>query len=456
MAANTTILFNDTSLDFTKDVVSDFVSERFPMFVRMEGENLIAFVEEYYKFLETQMVMITISESAATANISIGDIVCTMTSILSFQDDPNGPVVYSGDGTTNCPVLELEDNINIFGRILSISTLDDTVDSAYTVPRIRLILEHLSGAIENFIPSIYGVLFSPTLLQKVTNERGLPVIYSVEAILPPLNAFNRLHLYNDIDFSFDDELFSGSNYYSLMHNEIMHDIPKKIISPAEEVTKAIIGRNIKDYYKAKGTDDSIKFIFKILFGEEPEIYTPSDNIFSLNNGVWATTSTIIVEKDSNSYVLQTQNLLIYTNDNVQAVVEDIKVIDNTHVQLELSYVNGPFEMGNHVSGALSTGESFSCVITSALTQVESYVANTGLLNGGVQAKLPEGITSWNHNLALQYINQDTIDHIQDSYYYQLFSYVIRTSLSEKLFPEIEKTIKKFAHPAGLKMFIEKK
>lgn len=50
-------------------------------------------------------------------------------------------------------------------------------------------------------------------------------------------------------------------------------------------TKNLI-KNIKNFYGAKGTPSSYRFLFKILFDSDIEIYYPKNLLFKLSDGVW--------------------------------------------------------------------------------------------------------------------------------------------------------------------------
>jgi hypothetical protein len=49
---------------------------------------------------------------------------------------------------------------------------------------------------------------------------------------------------------------------------------------------------IRDFYEAKGSEKSIKFLFRLLFDENVEIYYPSENILRASDGVWITDNVI--------------------------------------------------------------------------------------------------------------------------------------------------------------------
>jgi hypothetical protein len=52
------------------------------------------------------------------------------------------------------------------------------------------------------------------------------------------------------------------------------------------VDKAFLIKNVLPFYKAKGSENSFKFLFSLLYGEEIEIQYPRDNILRASDGKW--------------------------------------------------------------------------------------------------------------------------------------------------------------------------
>ena len=58
-------------------------------------------------------------------------------------------------------------------------------------------------------------------------------------------------------------------------------IPKNTI-----VDKTLILKHIKDFYRARGTEKSIRFLMRILFDEDVEFYYPQKDILKVSDGKW--------------------------------------------------------------------------------------------------------------------------------------------------------------------------
>ena len=83
--------------------------------------------------------------------------------------------------------------------------------------------------------------------------------------------------YNDID------IVTGNN--STLQQEFYHtflrNIPKATIAD-----KNLILKHAKDFYRARGAEKSIKFLMRILFNKEADIYLPKRDILRASDGKW--------------------------------------------------------------------------------------------------------------------------------------------------------------------------
>lgn len=110
-------------------------------------------------------------------------------------------------------------------------------------------------------------------------------------------------------------------------------------------------KNIIDFYQAKGSDESIKLLMKLLFNDEVKVYYPSDDILRASDSLWI--SPVYIEV---SYSTRTKTYLnkriVGSVSGSSAFVESIvtkrvagKVID----VLYLSDVLGDFSTGEFIS-----------------------------------------------------------------------------------------------------------
>lgn len=80
--------------------------------------------------------------------------------------------------------------------------------------------------------------------------------------------------YVDIDTTLD--AFATKTY-----NEFLNLFPKDTLAD-----KKLIVKGIKDFYRARGTEKSYRFLFRVLFDEEPDFYYPKNDILVASSGTW--------------------------------------------------------------------------------------------------------------------------------------------------------------------------
>ena len=70
-------------------------------------------------------------------------------------------------------------------------------------------------------------------------------------------------------------------------NEIMQPIPEGILSD-----KRLLAKRIQDIYRSKGTEQSYKFLFRILFNEDAELFFPKTALLRPSSGTWSANTVI--------------------------------------------------------------------------------------------------------------------------------------------------------------------
>jgi len=97
-----------------------------------------------------------------------------------------------------------------------------------------------------------------------------------------------LRFISDVDASieaFEDNFFN--TYASL--------IPKDV-----QVTKEFLIKNVLPLYLSKGSENSFKFLFRLLFNDEVELIYPKNNVLRASDGKWTVDNIINIETDVRS------------------------------------------------------------------------------------------------------------------------------------------------------------
>lgn len=93
-----------------------------------------------------------------------------------------------------------------------------------------------------------------------------------------------LPAYADIDRTVDE-------FAEHFYNTFINKIPRNILAD-----KALVLKHIKDFYTARGTEKSIAFLLRIMFGDEStEFYYPKRDILRASDGKWYVEKSVKIE-----------------------------------------------------------------------------------------------------------------------------------------------------------------
>lgn len=298
----------------------------------------------------------------------------------------------------------------------------------------------------------------------------------------------------DIDTTVD-------RFVEFFQKEFLVNLPRQMITD-----KSLVLKNIKDYYRARGTEKSYEFFFRIMFGEEASFYYPRIDILKVSDGKWIQPKTLRVSTISGDpFELIGRKIRGLTN-NSSAFVENVSFVQEGFIAVYELYLNrssitGQFEPEETIK--TTDGSNISCKITplplevvitdggagyeegqiveilgvgsgakakiiavddaGAVTKVQMVNYGAGYF-GSVTPHFPlySGVTQQAFgtitvgaltNYPGYYLNEDgqlsTTKFLQDGFFYQQFSYVVQVNESVNLYRD---ALKKALHPAGLIFF----
>ena len=147
--------------------------------------------------------------------------------------------------------------------------------------------------------------------------------------------------------------------------EVLQSIPREVISD-----KRFLAKHIKDLYLSKGTEDSYKFLFRILYNEDAEVYFPKVDMLRVSDGKWSERQLIRVISTTGD----ARNLLgqlitqtrIFPNGDIEratARVENVILFryltqDIAELTLSKDSIIGTFKQTNDIQTFTITGNSF--------------------------------------------------------------------------------------------------
>jgi hypothetical protein len=221
----------------------------------------------------------------------------------------------------------------------------------------------------------------------------------------------------------------------MIEEELLDELQNEIGVPIPRTFSAdprIFYRHLVEFYKSRGTPESIQAFFKLIYDDEVEIYFPKEDMLIPSDGKWFDVSADIIANTS-AHTPAYKFTLAAATDTVTGVDDrgfdlktdsDLIYVDDVLVS-ESTWNSGYYESGN---------------------KWVSYIKfNTTLPIGAVVKVYKKGLFTTTDGFA------SDKKYLQDSYFYQKFSYVLRTG---KSIADWKNAFTRLIHPAGFIFFGE--
>jgi len=154
--------------------------------------------------------------------------------------------------------------------------------------------------------------------------------------------------------------------------------------------KALILKHLREFYLARGSEDSFKFLFRVLFNKEAQLFYPSTQILRASDGRWKQDVSIFLDMTGMTFdmsqlvgrfiTITTPNKVITTY--VENTVNYSETIHELFIQRD--YAN-EITIGSIVRGELDDGTSFESPILQCPTKVKIFKGGAGFKAGDIFA-----------------------------------------------------------------------
>ena len=194
---------------------------------------------------------------------------------------------------------------------------------------------------------------------------------------------------------------------------------------------SVLVKNIKLFYQTKGTEDSFKIFFRMIFDTTVNLYYPKVDMLRASDGRWIEPYYLYPTDQSGVNLQYFYDKIIEGSvTNATAYVKEVlQVIDPQDSNATVYVLSLVDRTGVFASSDIITVQG-EVTPNTTLDGLDPIIVGAGYWEG------TDGFLSWNK-------------YIQDSEYYQDYSYVLESNVSADL---IEKAIKENVHPAGMKFF----
>ena len=155
--------------------------------------------------------------------------------------------------------------------------------------------------------------------------------------------------YFDIDKTLDD--LSEHLYNTYLREYFPDDV---------DVDKKMVLKNVKEFYRSKGSENSVRFLMRALFNKEVEFYYPKQDILKASDGKWYIQKTLrladtVVDGVSNTSISGLNAFVARSitgnTSNATATVESAYRFFDAGIQIDeltLSAIKGDFENGETI------------------------------------------------------------------------------------------------------------
>lgn len=294
----------------------------------------------------------------------------------------------------------------------------------------------------------------------------------------------------------------GQLYLDAFYRTMAKDMPVfPYISMADFI------RNAKRFYISRGSEESYRFLFKIMFDIDIDFKYPKENILIPSSGEWNQRISIYVTVldgvMDRSIIGHKVRIKDSSGLTTSILIKNITQLSDGNWELDIDkFIQQPISVGNRVfakQNPITLDYDLTCEVVSTLNTYEINDGGSGFKVGKIfNITTPAGqvdiiVTAiYPDNGAikriefLEFTNTTNIQHtaviedatitfssdsinryygfyddrdgflsdntkLQDSFYYQIFSYVIKSNISRELYQDV---VQKILHPTGLIMFSE--
>lgn len=194
-----------------------------------------------------------------------------------------------------------------------------------------------------------------------------------------VNVAKNVVTYRDVDLTEDQ-------YAQKLYDTFMKYIPENVI-----VDKSILIKNIKDFYRAKGTEKATRFLMRILYNEEIEFYYPKKDILRASDGKWFIQKSLRV---TDTAIANVSNTLITglekyvgtkitgATSNATALIERVEQYFEQGTQIDeliLSNINRSFSSGEKIYALFNDGNGTIFISSNVFSGIINTIQVT---NGG--------------------------------------------------------------------------
>ena len=301
--------------------ISSFIEDKFPEFVRNDHPVFVEFLRLYYQFMESAKITMIKVQTHDT---------------LLLENLLTDNFLLLEDGT------KIVGEDSVYGTFLK----DETVTGLTSGAVATVLAEDNSNSVL-YVEHNRFLQVGEVIEGSTSKARGTISKYQGN----PVQNIQQLLEYANIDTTLTDFLDQFRDTY-------LTAVPNTV---APGVSKRNLVKSVRDLYRAKGTKEGHNAFFRMMFGETPEIFYPTDNLLKVSAGEWTSNTVIrIVASANNPSNLVGQVITQKVDETIGATAASATVEGTLQMQegettvyeliLNLDSIDGSFVQGAEISG----------------------------------------------------------------------------------------------------------
>lgn len=299
--------------EYQTDSLSSRLPSLLPEYLREESPALESFLKAYFEFLEAEII--TLSSQSTIDNLSledgIGDLLLEDATVTNRFSDESRKIIAESSSTNPTATAS-----PFFKGEYIVGSKSKSVGKITLVSGDKLYVETIEG---------HGFQKEETITGRESKQTGVVESFKQNTVL----ATNRLLDYSDVDRTTEE-------FLQYFQNDL---IPSLDIG--NTVNRRLTIKNIKDLYQSKGTADSVKFLMRLLYGEDATIRYPDNETQYISESGYNEVRRVRVSVDT-GLPQATDRLIQYRPDSdfieAEAIIENVFVddFDNKEYSLEIT------------------------------------------------------------------------------------------------------------------------
>ena len=281
------------------DRLSTRISSLLPEHIQEDAPIFEMFLEAYFEYLESEIVVL--SSKGELTGIRLEDGTSETAAAVLVE---TGTVSSTPDAATSKLIQESDVEPFQVGEYIY-GSKSGSVAKIKVINGLTLIVDTISGT---------GFSETETITGRDGNQTGIVKSFKENSIV----ANNRLLDYSDIDQTLE-------TFLSYFQKDFIPSLDLK-----ETQNPRLTLKNIGSLYKQKGTAESVKFLMRLLYGEDAEIKFPIDETVFASDSGFNEERRLSITMDLGATPKQNDKIVQY-NDTDPTLIDAEAIVENAYI-----------------------------------------------------------------------------------------------------------------------------